>query len=239
MAQPAPARLCVLISGSGSNLQAILDACRDGQLPAEVVCVLSNRADAYGLARARAAGVETAWIDHRAFPDRAAFDAALAERIDAAQPDWIVLAGFMRILTEGFVTRFLGRLINIHPSLLPKYPGLDTHARALAAGDAEHGATVHFVTPTVDAGPPIIQGVLGLTAADTPDSVKARVHALEHRIYPEALRLLIDGAVRFDAGQALWRDGRRTPVQVRETDTLPVASPTPLAQAAGNTPVDK
>ncbi len=210
------ARLCVLISGSGSNLQAILDACASGSLPATVVRVISNRADAYGLERARAAGIATEVLDHRQFPDRAAFDAALAERIDACQPDWIVLAGFMRILTAEFVAHFLGRLINIHPSLLPKYPGLDTHARALAAGEHEHGATVHFVTPTVDAGPPIIQGVLPLTPADDLSTLPARVHQLEHRIYPEALRLLISGALRFEDGQARWRDGRTAPQQLRE-----------------------
>lgn len=216
MTDTAPARLCVLISGSGSNLQAILDACANGTLPATVVRVISNRADAYGLERARAAGIATEVLDHRQFPDRAAFDAALAERIDASQPDWIVLAGFMRILTADFVAHFLGRLINIHPSLLPKYPGLDTHARALVAGEHEHGATVHFVTPTVDAGPPIIQGVLPLSpSADIPN-IQNRVHALEHRIYPEALRLLIDGAVRFDAGTAVWHDGRTTPIQLNE-----------------------
>ena len=216
MTNSSPARLCVLISGSGSNLQAILDACANGTLAAEVVRVISNRADAYGLERARAAGIATEIIDHRTFADRAAFDAALAERIDACQPDWIVLAGFMRILTAGFVAHFLGRLINIHPSLLPKFPGLDTHARALAAGEPEHGATVHFVTPTVDAGPPIIQGVLPLTATADVPTIQHRVHALEHRIYPEALRLLISGAVRFEAGTAVWRDGRTAPIQLNE-----------------------
>ena len=216
-AAAATARLCVLISGSGSNLQAILDACEDGSLPATVVKVISNRAEAYGLTRARAAGIATEVLDHRAFADRAAFDAALAERIEAAQPDWIILAGFMRILTEAFVSRFLGRLINIHPSLLPKFPGLDTHTRALAAGETEHGATVHFVTPTVDAGPPIIQGVLPLSSTDTVTCAKARVHALEHRIYPEALRLLISGAVRYENGAARWQDGRHMPVRLLET----------------------
>lgn len=213
----AAARLCVLISGSGSNLQAILDACQAGALPATVVRVISNRADAYGLERARAAGIPTEVLNHRDYPDRASFDAALAARIAAAEPDWIVLAGFMRILTEAFVMQFLGRLVNIHPSLLPKFPGLDTHARALAAHETEHGATVHFVTPTVDAGPPIIQGVLRLHPTDDLDAIKARVHALEHRIYPEALRLLVTGAVGFEAGEARWANGRRTPMRLDES----------------------
>lgn len=203
------ARLCVLISGSGSNLQAIMDACHGHTLDAEVVQVVSNRADAYGLVRAQQVGIPTEVLDHTKFADRPSFDAALADVVDQSQPDFVVLAGFMRILTTGFVERFLGKLINIHPSLLPKYPGLDTHARALAAGDREHGATVHFVTPTVDAGPPIVQGVLNVLPDDSVDTLKARIHQLEHVIYPHALDQLIKGNVRYSQQQAHWADGRK------------------------------
>jgi phosphoribosylglycinamide formyltransferase-1 len=202
------ARLCVLISGSGSNLQAIMDACHGHTLHAEVVQVISNRADAYGLIRAQQAQIPTEVLNHKTFADRPGFDAALADLIDRCQPDFIVLAGFMRILTPSFVERFLGKLINIHPSLLPKYPGLDTHARALAAGDREHGATVHFVTPTVDAGPPIVQGILNVLPDDSVDSLKARIHQLEHVIYPYALDRLIKGQVCYRQQQAQWTDGR-------------------------------
>lgn len=199
------ARVSVLVSGNGSNLQALINACRNGTTPAEIVQVISNRADAFGLTRAREAGIPTAFIDHRLFDDRAAFDAALAEKLGEVAADFVVLAGFMRILTPGFVNRFLGKLINIHPSLLPKYPGLDTHARALASGDKTHGATVHFVTPTVDAGPAIVQGVLDIQPDETLDHLKARVHALEHRIYPQALTWLARGAVRYVDGAVVWQ----------------------------------
>lgn len=203
------ARLCVLISGSGSNLQAIMDACRGHNLDAEVAQVISNRADAYGLIRAQQAQIPTQVLDHRIFADRPSFDAALADLIDQSQPNFVILAGFMRILTTGFVEHFLGRLINIHPSLLPKYPGLDTHARALASGDKEHGATVHFVTPTVDAGPPIVQGILNVLPDDSVDTLKARIHQLEHVIYPYALDQLIEGHVCYRQQHAHWADGRK------------------------------
>lgn len=211
------ARLCVLISGSGSNLQAIMDACRNHSLNAEVVQVISNRADAFGLIRAQKAAIPTQVLDHKKFSDRDGFDAALANLIDQCQPDFIVLAGFMRILTPSFVERFLGKLINIHPSLLPKYPGLDTHARALASGDSEHGATVHFVTPTVDAGPPIVQGVLDVLPNDSVDTMKARIHQLEHVIYPHALNQLVKGNVCYSPNRAHWTDGRtdNTPDRIR------------------------
>ena len=203
------ARLCVLISGSGSNLQAIMDACHGRRLAAEVVQVISNRTDAYGLVRAQQAQIPTAVLDHKKFTDRPSFDAALADLIDQSRPDFVILAGFMRILTTGFVERFLGRLVNIHPSLLPKYPGLDTHARALAAGDSEHGATVHFVTPTVDAGPPIVQGMLNVLPDDSVETLKARIHQLEHVIYPHALDQLIKGNVCYRQHHAHWSDGRK------------------------------
>ena len=189
MSGQAPLRLVVLISGNGSNLQAILDRCGDGSVPAEVVGVLSNRADAYGLQRAERAGVTTAVIDHRDYPDRESFDSAVAAQIDRWQPDLVVLAGFMRILSEGFVRRYQGRMLNIHPSLLPKYRGLDTHHRVLEAGEREHGCSVHYVTPELDAGPVLLQERVAVHADDTPQSLAERVHQAEHRIYPEAIRL--------------------------------------------------
>lgn len=213
-------RVSVLVSGNGSNLQALINACHNGTTPADIVQVISNRADAFGLTRAREAGIATAFIDHRLFGDRAAFDAALADELCEVNADFVVLAGFMRILTPDFVNRFLGKLINIHPSLLPKYPGLDTHARVLAAGDKEHGATVHFVTPTVDAGPAIVQGILNVQPDESLEHLKARVHALEHRIYPQALTWLAKGAVRFVDGAVVWQvatpEDRHRPKIIRE-----------------------
>ncbi|MEO1751800.1 phosphoribosylglycinamide formyltransferase [Thiofaba sp. EF100] len=184
-------RIVVLISGHGSNLQALIDAERRGELGGgQLVAVFSNRADAFGLERARQAGIPTEVISHKDFPERAAFDAALMARIDTYRPDLVVLAGFMRILTPAFVQHYAGRLINIHPSLLPKYPGMHTHARAIEAGDAEHGATVHFVTEGVDEGPVILQGHVPVRPDDTPETLQQRVHAIEHQIYPEAVRRL-------------------------------------------------
>jgi len=184
-------RIVVLISGNGSNLQALIDAEKRNELGGgHIVAVFSNRADAYGLERARTANIPAEHLSHKDFPNREAFDAALMARIDAHRPDLIVLAGFMRILTPAFVDHYAGRLINIHPSLLPKYPGMHTHARALEAGDAEHGATVHFVTEGVDEGPIILQGRVPILPGDTPEALQQRVHAIEHRIYPEAVRML-------------------------------------------------
>ncbi|MGC8732268.1 MAG: phosphoribosylglycinamide formyltransferase [Halothiobacillaceae bacterium] len=184
-------RIVVLISGFGSNLQALIDAERRNELGgSHIVAVFSNRADAFGLERARKAGLPTEVVSHKDFPAREAFDAALMERIDAYRPDLVVLAGFMRILTPAFVHHYAGRLINIHPSLLPKYPGMNTHARAIAAGDAEHGATVHLVTEGVDEGPIILQGRVPVMPDDTPETLQQRVHAIEHKIYPEAVRML-------------------------------------------------
>jgi len=179
----------VLISGSGSNLQAIIDA----ELPITIRAVISNRADAYGLTRAEQAGIPTAVLDHKGFPDRESYDAALQELIDSYQPGLLVLAGFMRILSDGFVRHYEGRMINIHPSLLPKYRGLDTHARAIAAGDAEAGCSVHFVTPELDSGPIIIQARVPILEGDTPETLAARVLEQEHRIYPEAIRKFAEG----------------------------------------------
>jgi phosphoribosylglycinamide formyltransferase-1 len=186
-------RVVILISGRGSNMQALLEAEYCGAV--EFCCVISNKADAAGLQVAAAHGVPTEVLEHRAFADRASFDAALAQRIDAYRPDVVVLAGFMRVLTEGFVRHYANRLINVHPALLPAFSGLDTHARALAAGVKLHGCTVHFVTPEVDAGPIIAQAAVPVLADDTPDSLAARVLRQEHRIFPMVLRWLAQGWV--------------------------------------------
>lgn len=179
----------ILISGRGSNMEAILRAVGEG-LPLDVRAVISNRPEAVGLTTAAAAGVATRTLDHRAYPSREAFDQALAETIDGFAPDYLVLAGFMRVLTDGFIQRYAGRIINIHPSLLPSFPGLHTHRAALVAGVKIHGATVHFVTPALDSGPIILQAAVPVLDGDTEASLAARVLKEEHRIYPEALRLL-------------------------------------------------
>lgn len=205
----------ILISGRGSNLQAILDAAAAGDLPIEIRAVISNRPGAYGLERARRAGVPAATLDHTLFPDRQAFDAALRELIDGYHPELVVLAGFMRVLTPGFVDHYKGRLMNIHPSLLPAFPGLHTHQRALEAGMKEHGATVHFVTAEVDGGPRIVQGRVPILPDDTPDTLAARVLAQEHRIYPLAIRWFAEGRLRLEGDHAVL-DGRKLeePVQI-------------------------
>ncbi len=206
-------RLVILLSGSGSNLQAFIDACARGELPASIAGVISNNADAMGLQRAKEAGIATAVVDHRPYPDRETFDAALMQAIDGFKPDLVILAGFMRILTAGFVRHYAGRLMNIHPSLLPKYPGLNTHARAIEAGDTHGGATVHFVTEELDGGPPIVQARVPIEANDTPETLAARVLSKEHIIYPLAARwfcedrlTLKDHKVILD-GQALPHTG--------------------------------
>ncbi len=176
--------LVILISGRGSNMQAILDS----HLPARMAAVISNNSDAAGLATAAARGIATAVIDHRLFPDRATFDAARADAIDAHRPDLVVLAGFMRIFTDRFIERYAGRLINIHPALLPAFTGLHTHRRVLEAGAKVHGCTVHFVTAQLDHGPIVIQAAVPVLAHDTEETLAARVLQQEHRIYPQALR---------------------------------------------------
>ena len=209
-----PLRLAVLISGRGSNLEAILHACAAGRLPARVVQVISNRPVAGGLALAAAAGVPAMVIDHRQFPDRPAFEQALAAQLAAVPCDLVVLAGFMRVLTADFVARHGGRLINIHPSLLPDFPGLDTHARALAAGVAEHGASVHFVTAAVDGGPLIAQISVPVRAGDTADTLAARVLAAEHRLYPTVLAWYAQGLLAL-AGERVQFDGLPLAAPVR------------------------
>ena len=196
-------RLIVLISGSGSNLQALIDKTRSDDLEAEIVAVISNNADAFGLQRATQAGIPTAVLDHRLFESREEFDTSLAELIDSYRPDWVFLAGFMRILTPEFVHHYLGRLINIHPSLLPKFPGLDTHQRAIEAGERLHGATVHFVIPELDAGPAIIQGKLAIVPGETASELASRVLSVEHEVYPATLQLLASGRATYAEGHAL------------------------------------
>lgn len=201
MSQPQRARLVVLISGRGSNLQAIARACADGRLAADVVAVIGNRPRAPGLDWAARHGIEVVSLDHRAYASRDAFDADLSEAVACREPDWVVLAGFMRVLGTPFIDRFAGRLVNIHPSLLPLYPGLRTHERALADGMLVHGATVHLVTPDLDHGPIVAQAIVGVRPEDTPASLAARLLPLEHRLYVSALSLLIDGSLLLRAGR--------------------------------------
>ena len=184
----APKRLVILVSGGGSNLQSLIDGCAGDKINATVSAVISNNPNAGGLERAAKAGIPNLAIDHRAFDSRETFDQALSELIDSFSPDLVILAGFMRILTAEFVDHYLGRMMNIHPSLLPAYPGLNTHQRAIEAGDKKAGATVHFVTPELDGGPPIIQAQVNIDATDNKDTLATKVLTYEHKIYPEAVR---------------------------------------------------
>ena len=188
----------VLISGAGSNLQALIDSVTHDGNPARIVAVISNRADAHGLERARQAGIATRVLDHKQFDGREAFDAALIEAIDSFNPQLVVLAGFMRILTGSFVRHYTGRLLNIHPSLLPRHKGLHTHQRALEAGDSEHGCSVHFVTEELDGGPLVVQAVIPVKSDDTAESLAQRVHLQEHRIYPLAVRWFAEGRLTLN-----------------------------------------
>jgi phosphoribosylglycinamide formyltransferase-1 len=183
--------IAVLISGRGSNLQCLIDACAAEDYPARIVAVISNRPDAYGLERAREAGISAIAIDHKAYASRESFEAALDAALREAGAEFVCLAGFMRILTEGFVNQWDGRMINIHPSLLPKFKGVDTHKRAIEAGESEHGCTVHWVTPGMDEGPVIAQARVPVLPGDTPETLAARVLVEEHRLYPEALKLAL------------------------------------------------
>ncbi|MCV6613046.1 MAG: phosphoribosylglycinamide formyltransferase [Amphritea sp.] len=183
----AEKRIVVMISGSGSNLQAIIDAIAGGHINGRIAAVLSNKAGVFGLERAEKAGIPQIVIDHKGFEDRESFDAAMIEAMDAYQPDLIVMAGFMRILSAKFIQHYQGRMLNIHPSLLPKYKGLNTHQRAIEAGDKQHGCTVHFVTEELDGGPLAIQAPIDILADDTADSLQQRVHSAEHKIYPLAV----------------------------------------------------
>jgi len=194
-------RVLVLISGRGSNLAALIAARDAGSLPVEFVAVISNRPQAGGLELAVAAGIPTRVVDHRNYAGRAEFDAALAEAIEAYAPDLVVLAGFMRILTDDFVRRFAGRMLNVHPSLLPAFPGLETHRRALDEGVRIHGCTVHFVTPSLDHGPIVVQAAVPVLADDEVATLAARVLREEHRIYPLAVRWFAEGRLRLEDGR--------------------------------------
>jgi phosphoribosylglycinamide formyltransferase-1 len=200
-------RIVILISGRGSNLQSILEA----KLDARIAAVISNNPAARGIGIARNFGLDTAVIDHRGFPNRASFDAALADKTDSYRPDLLVLAGFMRILTEGFVRRFGGRIMNIHPSLLPAFPGVGTHGRALQEGVKIHGCTVHFVTPELDHGPIIAQAAVPVLSDDDEERLAARVLEQEHRIYPQAIRWFLDGKLRLEGNRVTVSAGRSAP----------------------------
>ncbi len=196
MTTRARRRVGILISGGGSNMAALIAAARDPAYPAEIVCVISNRADAGGLAKAEAAGIATLVVDHKAYDGREAFERAVVERLEAHGVELVVLAGFMRLLTPWFIERWHDRLINIHPALLPSYKGLHTHERALADGVKIAGCTVHFVRPEMDVGPIIVQAAVPVLDDDTPDTLAARVLVQEHRIYPLALARVASGAAR-------------------------------------------
>ena len=206
-------KLAVLISGRGSNLQSLIDACAAPDFPAEIVIVFSNEPDAAGLDRARAAGIQAVVIDHHDFPTREAFDEALSASIRAAGAELACLAGFMRLVTEAFLHDWRDRLINIHPSLLPAFGGLNTHARAIAAGVRFTGCTIHFVRAEMDAGPILVQAVVPVLSDDTPDSLAARVLAAEHRAYPLAIRLIGEGRVRV-VNEVAHIDGAKSPHEV-------------------------
>jgi len=195
--------IVVLISGSGSNLQAMIDACAAGFIAGRISAVISNKAGVYGLQRAEAAGIAAVVLDHKSYADRQSYDAALLQTIDSFQPDLVVLAGFMRILTADFVGHYQGRLLNIHPSLLPKYQGLHTHQRALDAGDTVHGCSVHFVTAELDGGPVVLQAKVPIFAGDDAAMVAERVHEQEHRIYPLVVRWFCQGRLQQQADKAL------------------------------------
>ncbi len=207
-----PLAIVALISGRGSNLQAIIDA-TGRSIPGQLCAVISNRPGAPGLARAVAAGIPVETVDHRKFSSRAAFEKELIKRIDRYDPGLVVLAGFMRVLTEGFVSHYRGRLMNIHPSLLPRFPGLDTHQRAIDAREQVHGATVHFVTDELDGGPIIIQASVPIEPDDDADTLAARVLEQEHRIYPLAVRWFAENRLEI-VEKVVWLDGR--PVSPRE-----------------------
>ncbi|MFC3032302.1 phosphoribosylglycinamide formyltransferase [Pseudoalteromonas fenneropenaei] len=199
----SPIRIVVLISGSGSNLQAIIDACQAQQINGHIAAVISNKADAYGLTRASNAGIETKVLSHKEFANRDDYDTALAQLIDSFSPDLVVLAGFMRILTPDLVQKFKGKMLNIHPSLLPKYQGLNTHQRAIDAKDAEHGASVHFVTEELDGGPVIVQARVTILADDTADTLAQRVHEQEHVIYPLVVKWFSEHRLTMEAEHAV------------------------------------
>ncbi|MDF2784959.1 MAG: purN [Pantoea eucrina] len=205
-------KLVVLISGNGSNLQSILDACASGRINGSVAAVFSNKESAYGLTRAQQASVPGLALSPGDFPDREAFDRQLMQEIDACEPDLVVLAGYMRILSSAFVAHYHDRLLNIHPSLLPKYPGLHTHRQALENGDKEHGTSVHFVTDELDGGPVVLQARVPIFAGDDEAEITARVQHQEHAIYPLTIGWFMDGRLVMRDGRA-WLDGQPLPAQ--------------------------
>ncbi|MDI1258587.1 phosphoribosylglycinamide formyltransferase [Aquabacterium sp.] len=213
--------IVILISGRGSNMEAIVEACASQHWPARIAAVISNKAEATGLRFAADRGIATASVDHRQFDTREAFDAELARTIDGFKPDLVVLAGFMRILTEGFVRHFEGRMLNIHPSLLPAFPGLHTHQRAIDAGCKLAGATVHFVTPELDHGPIVAQAAVPVLAGDTPASLSARVLKQEHAVYPRAVRWFVEGSLKVDGHQVVQTEGEAQLVVAAGTTTAP------------------
>lgn len=207
-------RAVVLISGSGSNLQALIDQSEAGECPIQICAVLSNKADAYGLQRAKNHNIDAHSIEHKAFENRIEFDQALIKAIDAYQPDIVILAGFMRILTAEFVNHYEARLVNIHPSLLPKYPGVNTHQRAIDAGDEWHGLSIHFVVPEVDAGPIILQGKIPIEHGDTADSLQQRIHRIEHILYPLAIKWFAQKRLMIQGNEVLL-DGEKSIKQLQ------------------------
>jgi phosphoribosylglycinamide formyltransferase-1 len=202
--------IVVLISGSGTNLQAIIDACKEGRINASISAVISNKADAYGLERAQQAAINTVFINPKDYADRESYDLALADAIEQQQADLIVMAGFMRILSPAFVERFKGKMLNIHPSLLPKYQGLNTHQRAIDANDDEHGCSVHFVTAELDGGPVVLQAKVPIFEEDSAEELAARVQAQEHAIYPLVVSWFIEQRLEMKADRA-WLDGQMLP----------------------------
>jgi len=223
MKQPATLRIVVLISGSGSNLQAIMDACASDTLQAEVSAVISNVPDAYGLQRASAAGIATEVVAHVDYPDRSSFDAALIKTIDSYRPGLVVLAGFMRILTPDFVQHYAGRLLNIHPSLLPLLQGLQTHRRALEEQHRTHGASVHFVTEELDGGPVVLQAEVPVLPGDDEAILAARVLQQEHRIYPAVIQWFAQGRLRLDPELGVMMDGQPLQQPIRWQAAGPAA----------------
>ncbi|MBF7072884.1 phosphoribosylglycinamide formyltransferase [Glaciecola sp. MH2013] len=203
-------RVVILASGNGSNAQAIIDACQSNKVSADIIKVISNIPSAYVLTRAANAGIDALCIDHKRYPNRESFDLVLAKELDSLQADVIVLAGFMRILSEGFVNQFTGKLLNIHPSLLPKYPGLNTHQRALDANDEEHGTSVHFVTPELDGGPVILQAKVPIFESDSADDLAQRVQSQEHEIYPIVVNWLCSKRAILKSDGA-YLDGKKLP----------------------------
>ena len=213
----AKKKAVVLISGSGSNLQAFIDHVNSGDLDLDIALVLSNVPTAFGLQRAKDAGIHSTYINHKDFENRLAFDQAMMERIDSVEPDIVILAGFMRILTSEFVNHYANRLINIHPSLLPKFTGVNTHQRAIDAREQWHGASIHFVIPELDAGPVILQGRLELRADDTPETLQQRIHKIEHQLYPLAVKWFCENRLGIENGKVLL-DGETSPLQLQTFD---------------------